>query len=171
MPRGPEGDALQFSPGDDKAALSASGRDARAAHRDATRRGLKARDGWEVRGGARPACALRSARLAHAFPRSRRGRVFRAFLRSGLSSACPSTPMPSKSHQSMPDVDGHFAAKKIESTRRSDGSSGTIKTEAPMLQSSRTKTMFESLLPRNGRSAGVSRVISSVTRSSANSKG
>ena len=76
MPRGAAGDALQFSPGDDKEALSASGRDARAAHRDATRLGLKARDGWEVRGGTRPARALRSVRLLHAFPRSRRGRSF-----------------------------------------------------------------------------------------------
>ena len=57
MPRGAAGDALKDSPGDDKAALSASGRDARAARSDATRRGLKARDGWEVRGGTHPARA------------------------------------------------------------------------------------------------------------------
>ena len=88
MPRGAAGDALQISSGDDKAALSASDRDARAAHRDATRRGLKARDGWEVRGGARPARALRSGRLPHAFPRSRRGRVFGLVL-VGTSTGVP----------------------------------------------------------------------------------
>ena len=87
MPRGAAGDALKDSPGDDKAALSASGRDARAARSDATRRGLKARDGWEVRGGTHPARALRSVRLLHAFPRSRRGSLFRTL--SGRTSPRP----------------------------------------------------------------------------------